>query len=434
MSDFFEVVMLSAYSEAFLCVGNSFVFCRGVAEKPLFELVHSGVCEHQRRVILDDHVGRWYYRVSFGLEEFKKCFAYFLRCHNLCIYKITCKINDFLENYHYICPIYLVMAKDKRYSLNLKTLAIEEAGVSSMKRVTRGLLLFALSLVTTGIYFFAYLMIFGYETPKEYFLEKKNAGLASELDMANSRLDEYGRRLDILEERDNVVYRSIFGMEEIPSDVREAGYGGVDRYALYGTSGGEGALGSTMRRLDILNKKAYIQSVSFDDVSALTKRAADMASCIPSITPITTDRNIMHLSSMFGYRTDPASKTVKMHTGLDFAARRGTPIYSTGNGTVTKVGFDFYGYGHYVVVDHGFGYKTRYGHMDKIGVVEGQTVIRGEQIGTVGNTGKSFGNHVHYEVIYKGKCVNPLNYLDLDMPADRFASIVDLAESEKDRG
>lgn len=326
------------------------------------------------------------------------------------------------------------MAKDKRYSLNLKTLAIEEAGVSSARRIARCLLLFALSLVTTGAYFFAYLMIVGPQTPKEYFLEKKNAGLASELDMVNSRLDEYGRRLDILEERDNVVYRSIFGMEEIPSDVREAGYGGVDRYAAYRTSAGEGVLANTMRRLDVLNKKAYIQSVSFDDVSALTKKAADMASCIPSITPVTTDRNVMHLSSMFGYRTDPATKTVKMHTGLDFAAQRGTPIYSTGNGKVAKVGFDFYGYGHYVIVDHGFGYKTRYGHMDKVGVVEGQSVVRGEKIGTVGNTGKSFGNHVHYEVIYKGRCVNPLNYLDLDMPADRFASIVDLAQSGRDNG
>lgn len=317
----------------------------------------------------------------------------------------------------------------KKYSFNEVTLNFEESKVPFGRKVTRLVLLFAASVLLSSFYYCLYFEYMGPKTPKERILEKENARLGSDLDVVNTMLDGYQERLAVLEERDNLVYRSIFGMEEIPSDVREAGYGGVDRYAHIDACDRDGMLGGTVRRIDRLNKKAYIQSVSFDDVSKLSKRAGDMASCIPAISPVTTDPLVTRFSSSFGYRTDPGTKKVRMHYGVDLSAPKGTSIYATGNGTVVKVGFDFYGYGHYVLVDHGFGYKTRYGHMSKITVSEGQSVRRGTSLGEVGNTGRSFGNHVHYEVIYKGKCVNPLNYFDLKLDPEEYASMVQVSTS-----
>lgn len=327
----------------------------------------------------------------------------------------------------------MAMAKDKRYNFNSSTLAFEESRPSSRRRLLKGAALFAGSLVLSVFYYFLYFTYVGDVTPKQRLLEMENARLCSQLDMVERRLEGCQHRLAELEERDNSVYRSIFGMEEIPPDVRDAGIGGTDRYSYLETYDRSGALTSAVMKLDRLSKKAYVQSVSFDDVCKLSKRAGDMASCIPAISPVTTDHEVARYSSSFGYRPDPATKQVRMHSGMDISAPKGTPIYATGNGVVTKVGFDFYGYGHYVIVDHGFGYKTRYGHMSAICVSEGQKVVRGQNLGGVGNTGRSFGNHVHYEVIYKDRCVNPVNYLDLDMAPEEYASMVEASGASSQR-
>lgn len=316
------------------------------------------------------------------------------------------------------------MGKDKRYFFNYKTLSFEAARVSSFRRFVKGASLFIASLAAAAVYFYVYVSVVG-ETPKQAVLRHSNVVLSSKLDVMNSRLDIYEERLDVLEERDNIVYRSIFGMEEISSGIREAGYGGVDRYSSFRTAEGRpGILERMVSRIDRLNKKAYVQSLSFDDVYKVSRRAGDMASCIPAIPPITTDPEITRYSSSFGYRSDPGNKQIRMHSGVDLAAPTGTPIHATGDGTVCRIGFDYYGYGHYVMIDHGFGYKTRYGHMSKIIVANGQEIKRGQYIGDVGNTGRSFGSHVHYEVIYRDRCVNPMSYFDLDMPPEDYAAMV----------
>ena len=176
--------------------------------------------------------------------------------------------------------------------------------------------------------------------------------------------------------------------------------------------------------MDVLTKKSYVQSKSFDEVAQLSKRAGDMASCIPAIPPINPDPSKYRLSSGFGYRTDPVYGRSARHTGVDFAMKPGNPIYSTGDGVVESVKFEFFGYGNQVVIDHGFGYKTRYAHMRNIGVVEGMKVKRGECIGESGNSGKSTGPHLHYEVIYKGSPVNPSNYYDLAITPEEYAEMV----------
>ena len=252
------------------------------------------------------------------------------------------------------------------------------------------------------------------------------------MELMNRQLDGYEEALTSLQMRDDDIYRSIFGMHEIPAEVRNAGFGGVNRYAHYDAVNPDGPLKNTAIRLDVLTKKTFVQSRSFDEVALLSKKAGDMASCIPAIPPVIPDRSVYHISSRFGYRSDPFTGRSKRHTGVDFALKPGNPIYATGDGVVEKVKFEFFGYGNQVVIDHGFGYKTRYAHMSTITVVEGMKVKRGECIGLSGNSGKSSGPHLHYEVMYKGAHVNPANYYDLDITVEEYATMVqDIADASQ---
>jgi Membrane proteins related to metalloendopeptidases len=136
-------------------------------------------------------------------------------------------------------------------------------------------------------------------------------------------------------------------------------------------------------------------------------------------------------ASNFGIRTDPIYGTPRMHQGIDLAGKRGEPIYAVGNGKIVEVGFNFFGYGNEIVIDHGFGYKTRYAHLDKIFVKEGDVVERGDEIAALGNTGKSTGDHLHYEVIYRDRRVNPLNYYNQDIKGEEFMAMVKPIDREK---
>ena len=178
---------------------------------------------------------------------------------------------------------------------------------------------------------------------------------------------------------------------------------------------------------DMLLKKAYVQSKSFDQVMLVSERAAEMALCAPTIPPV----NYAHVrqASGFGTRVDPILKDrYGRHLGVDLApksGKQGEPIYVTGNGVVKAVGYDAGGYGRYVLVDHGFGYKTRYAHLSKALVVKGQEVKRGQMIAEMGNTGRSTGTHLHYEVIYMNRHVNPVNYYNKDILPEDYAAIID---------
>ena len=296
---------------------------------------------------------------------------------------------------------------------------------STRMRMLKSMLYFVGSLMMAAFYFWIYTSVLGFELPKTVLLKKSNAQWSSKVEVLNSQLDMYEETLEALQMRDDDIYRSIFGMNEIPSAVRNAGFGGVNRYERYDLMDANGLLKNTAIRLDVLTKKTYVQSRSFDEVALLSKRAGDMASCIPAIPPINPDRRKYRLSSSFGYRSDPFSGRSTMHKGVDFAMKPGNPVYATGDGIVESVSFEFFGYGNCVVIDHGFGYKTRYAHMKTIGVAEGMPVKRGECLGQSGNSGKSSGPHLHYEVIYKGRPVNPYNYYDLDMTPQEYSVLVE---------
>ena len=274
------------------------------------------------------------------------------------------------------------------------------------------------------MYLWVYVSVLGWELPKTVLLKKENAEWRSRMEVLNRQLDRYDESLDALQMRDDDIYRSIFGMHEIPAEVRNAGFGGINRYEHLEGIGTQNQLRNTVMRLDVLTKKSYVQSKSFDEVALLSKRAGDMASCIPAIPPVVPDKKISRLSSSFGYRSDPFSGRTRRHTGVDFALKPGNPVYATGDGVVETVKFEFFGYGNSVVIDHGFGYKTRYAHLKSIGVVEGMKVKRGECIGESGNSGRSSGPHLHYEVLYKDRHVNPSNYYDLTITPEEYSTMV----------
>ena len=324
------------------------------------------------------------------------------------------------------------MPKDRRYIFNKETLTYEVVRQSRRSRVFKTLTLFAVSLLLAGFYFWIYVSVLGLEPPKTALLKKSNAEWSSRIEVLNRQLDQYNEDLTSLQMRDDDIYRSIFGMNEIPAAVRNAGFGGVNRSAHYDDIDSDGLLKRTAVRLDVLTKKSYVQSKSFDEVAQLSRRAGEMASCIPAIPPVNPDPKKYRLSSGFGYRRDPFTGRSKRHTGVDFALKPGNPVYSTGDGVVESVKFELFGYGNQIVIDHGFGYKTRYAHMKSIGVAEGMKVKRGECIGLSGNSGRSSGPHLHYEVMYKDAFVNPANYYDLSITPEEYSTMVqDIADASE---
>ena len=316
------------------------------------------------------------------------------------------------------------MPKFKKYSLNPETLMYELREVSKRTIFAKATLVFLGSVALAVLYFFLYTSVLGQESPKMAILRRNNARWVSRMEVLNRRLDGYESTLKALESRNDDIYRSIFGMSEIPDELRHSGIGGLSRYDYLADAQPGSPLRSTAVRLDNLTKESYVQSKSFDEVATLSRRAGDMASCIPAIPPFSPEKGKYTLSSPFGYRNDPLSGETRYHDGQDFAMKPGTPIYTTGDGVVEYVKFSFTGYGNEVLIDHGFGYKTRYAHMSIISVAEGMKLKRGDCIGESGNSGKSTGPHLHYEVLYRDERVNPMNYLDMDMSVKEYSEMV----------
>ncbi len=249
-----------------------------------------------------------------------------------------------------------------------------------------------------------------FQSDREAKLQKENQELKLYYDLLSQEINQSNKVLGSLQERDDKVYRVIFEAEPIPSSIRTAGVGGVERYQNLLDKGlsKEDLILDLNKKVDQLKKRMYIQSKSYDDISLLSKAKSKMMACIPAIQPIAKN-GATQLVSGFGYRIHPIYKVIQMHTGLDFSATRGTPIYSAGDGIVKRADV-FAGYGNCVEVNHGYGYVTLYGHMEKFAVHYGQKVKRGELIGYVGSTGMSVAPHLHYEVIKNGEKVNPIYY------------------------
>jgi murein DD-endopeptidase MepM/ murein hydrolase activator NlpD len=270
-----------------------------------------------------------------------------------------------------------------------------------------------------------------FESPKELLLKNEVKELEFYYEKLTSDVQTLSTILDNVEHRDDNIYRVVLGAEPIQKSIRHAGVGGVDRYTdIKEKEFSHVELVLALReKVDLLRRKLYIETKSQDEVVALAEKKEKLYASIPAIQPI-SNKQLVALASGFGLRTHPIYKVKKMHTGIDFAASIGTPIYATADGTVAEVSVRFSGYGKMVEIDHGFGYRTRYAHMHEFSVRKGQNVKRGDLIGYVGNTGLSTAPHLHYEVLIKGGQVDPVHYFYNDLSPTEYEKVLELASIE----
>ena len=271
--------------------------------------------------------------------------------------------------------------------------------------------------------FIVLLLIFG--SPSEKELRKENSRLQAQYNVLSRRMDEAMGVLQDVQQRDDNLYRVIFQADPIPSAIRKAGYGGINRYEHLMDMANSDLVVNTTQKMDMLTKQLYIQSRSFDDVVEMCKNHDEMLRCIPAIQPI-SNKDLRKTASGYGTRIDPIYGTTRFHAGMDFSAHPGTDVYATGDGTVVKMGWET-GYGNLIIVDHGFGYQTWYAHLQGFRTKLGKRVVRGEVIGVVGSIGKSTGPHLHYEVHVKGQVVNPVNYYFMDLSAEDYDRMIQIA-------
>ncbi len=248
-----------------------------------------------------------------------------------------------------------------------------------------------------------------FETPKERMLEHQNKEYVQQIKAMNQKIDQLSSVLKQIEKTDDNIYRAIFSLKPVPAEEREAGIGGVDRYAKYKNFPKANLFITTAKKLDRLSREIYVENKSSVKIDRLAQEKSKMMHYIPGIQPV-YNKDLKRIADLFGLRHDPFTHKVRMHAGVDFAAKKGTPVHATGDGIVERLTYSHKGYGREVLINHNYGYESLYGHMNKIIVKKGQRVKRGQIIGYVGSTGRSTGPHLHYEVHKNGKAVNPSNY------------------------
>jgi len=269
-----------------------------------------------------------------------------------------------------------------------------------------------------------------FDSPKEKRLKREISNLITQYDLIDNQLSDIDIVLKDMQDRDDNIYRVIFETDPIPTSIRTAGFGGVNRYRHLEKMNNSDLIIATTKKVDIISKQIYIQSKSYDQVIEMANNKTEMLACLPSIQPV-ANKDLKRMVSGFGMRIHPVYKTRKMHEGMDFTASIGTPIYATANGTVIKSTYATGGYGKHVIIKHGeFGYQTLYAHMNQIKVTKNQLVKRGEIIGYVGNTGLSVGPHLHYEVHKDGHKLNPSYFYHNDLSPSEYKKLIELSSKE----
>ncbi|MDR2627139.1 MAG: M23 family metallopeptidase [Dysgonamonadaceae bacterium] len=313
--------------------------------------------------------------------------------------------------------------KKRYYFYNPQTLSYERIYLSWKQRIWVVFRhLFTGIIIGVGIFLFS---IYCFTSPRELQLKKENILLKTQYDVLSRRMNEASLVLKDLQQRDDKLYRVIYQTEPIPASVRESGFGGINRYEALMNMPNAELLVSTTKKMDILSKQLYVQNNSYDEIFNLVKSQEDRLKCIPGIQPV-ANKDLMHVSSGFGTRMDPVYNIRKFHEGMDFKAETGTDIYATGNGKVTFSGWR-QGYGNCIIIDHGYGYETLYGHCYALFAQEGKNVVRGEVIAAVGSTGKSTGPHLHYEVRVRGIPDNPAKYYFMDLSPEEYDKMFEIA-------
>lgn len=315
------------------------------------------------------------------------------------------------------------MKRKSYYRYNPQTLSYERVYPSLKDRFFTVLRHLLSGIIIGGGGLFVFIYFFG--SPGEKEQKKENQLISAQYKVLSKRMDEALTVLQDMQQRDDNLYRAIFHADPIASSIRNSGIGGIGRYDYLMELSNPDLIVQTTKKMDLISKQLYVQSNSFDEVVNMAKNQKDRLQHIPSIQPI-SDRNLKTMASGYGMRIDPIYGTARFHAGMDFSAPIGTPVYVTGDGNVTWVDWR-QGYGKCIIIDHGYGYETLYAHLDDYTVRVGQKVKRGEQIGKVGNTGKSTGPHLHYEVHVRGKADNPSKYYFMDLTPEEYDRMLQIA-------
>jgi hypothetical protein len=265
---------------------------------------------------------------------------------------------------------------------------------------------------------------------KESNLRSENSKLKLEWNILNNNLNNAYASIDELQFKDDNIYRVILDTDAIPATIREGGVGGHNKYERLLDQELEDSelIIGTYQRIDNLRKKLYIQSKSYDQISDLLIEKEKMWASRPAIQPI-NNKELTRLHTTFGRRFHPILKTWSEHEGLDFTAPTGTPVYATGDGIITA-SYRSSTYGNVLFVNHGYGYQTRYAHLTNYIVERGESVKRGQVIGYVGSTGRSEAPHLHYEVLFNYKPINPINFFQRDLDNDEYEKLIEISQQE----
>lgn len=337
---------------------------------------------------------------------------------------------DFLGKF--AAPLLGSFMSKTKYKYNPETLSYDEVEVTWRQRMWT-----ILSYVGAGAIFAVISVILAWtfvDSPTEARQKRDLAFQLEQLERLNDKLATLEEVLADMEDRDDNLYRVIFEAEPLSKEKRNVGVGGSNAYRQYEGYTNSELISNTWKRLNRLARKMKVQSESFDQVAKLAREKEEMLASVPSVMPI-SQKNLKKAPGGYGRRIDPVYRVPAMHWGMDFSANTGTEIFSVGNGVVAKVETKKWGYGKYVVIDHGFGYRTLYAHMTKFNVKKGQKVNRGDVIGFVGSTGKSTAPHLHYEVHkYNAKTghwdkVNPVNYYFNDLTPEQYEEMIRISSN-----
>ena len=314
--------------------------------------------------------------------------------------------------------------KKIKYYYNTNTLRYEKLETPLRVKLLRIFGFLAAAFVTAALISYVAFQFIG--SPKEKILQRQNENLKDRYAVLDHQLEAIRQQMAELEKRDNNVYRTIFEANPIPDSARAKALEMQQEIATVAKMDDYELVNSIITSLDSLSKRIQVQKASYDEIDKLVANKEQLLSHTPAIQPV-SNQDLTRVASGFGYRIDPIYKTTKMHAGIDFTAPQGTPIYATADGRVSTAGNTGNGYGNHVIINHGYGYETLYGHMVKVKSSPGQKVTRGEVIGWVGSTGKSTGPHCHYEVHRYGKPVNPINYYFNDLSPTEYAKMLELS-------
>ena len=319
------------------------------------------------------------------------------------------------------------MAAKKKYKINPETLAMEqvESGLGYWLRQTG---IYILSGIVLGVVFL-YLFLVFFPSPREKQLLREKEAMQSQMETLNRQVDQMQIVMTDLQQRDDNLYRVLFGAEPIPLNIRQGTQRKISYYEEIAQMTNSQLSADLSLKVDVLEKELYVQAKSYDEVLDLAKTQEIRMENIPAIQPV-LNKDLKRVASGYGVRIDPVYHVRKFHQGMDFTAPTGTEVFATGNAKVSFVGWK-QGYGYCVIIDHGYDYTTLYAHCSKFkkGLRRGSKVSRGDVIAYVGNTGKSTGPHLHYEVRLNDRPVDPRNYYFYDLSPEEYDQMIQLSNN-----